>query len=176
MNFPHIVFLDFDGPLFPEKILLIPENNSDNEILKDLGLSPLVNYWKADPSIIAMLNSLYELRSYFIVITSIWADYHEKEQIESLLAINGLNITLHEDWKLNNSQDSKGHKIKDWLSRHKIADYMILDDDESGEDFSNNNYLEKCKLNKHKIVTVSMEDGVSMSNFYKMKSIIANWD
>ena len=25
MNFPHIVFLDFDGPLFPEKILLIPQ-------------------------------------------------------------------------------------------------------------------------------------------------------
>lgn len=176
MNFPHIIFLDFDGPLFPEKILLIPENNSDNDILKDLGLNSLINYWKADPCIIAMLNNLYELRSYFIVVTSVWADYHNKEQIESLLAINGLNITLHEDWKLETSSKSKGEKIKNWLLSHKIADYMIIDDDESGDDFLNNNYLSEHNLNKNKIVTVSMEDGVSMSNFYKMKSILANWD
>lgn len=176
MNFPHIIFLDFDGPLFPEKILLIPENNADSDMLKDLGLSPLINYWKADPAIIAMLNQLYELRSYFIVITSVWADYHDKEQMESLLAINGLNVTLHEDWKLDLVQESKGKRISDWLSKHKIADYMILDDDESGENFLDSRYLLENKINKDKIVLVSMEDGATMLNFYKMKAIVANWD
>ena len=130
MNFAHIVFLDFDGPLFPEKILLLAENNDDNFMLKELNLHPMVTYWKMEPCIIAMLNQLYEIRPYFIVVSSSWGTLHSKEQIETLFASNGLNVPLHEHWKLILNENFKTKNIENWLKNNKIADYMIIDDDE----------------------------------------------
>lgn len=176
MNFAHIVFLDFDGLLFPEKILLLEENNEDTSMLKELELHPLVTYWKMEPSIIAMLNQLYQLRPFFIVVSSSWANLHSKEQIETLLATNSLKVPLHEDWKIDLDKKTKTIAISNWLSNNKIADYMILDDDESGEEFTFIKEIEKNNLHKEKIILVSSEDGVSMSNFYQMKAIVANWD
>lgn len=176
MNFAHIVFLDFDGPLYPEKILLLSENNEDNSMLKELKLHPMVTYWKMEPSIIAMLNHLYDIRPYFIVVTSSWGHLHSKEQIETLLATNGLHVPLHADWKIEINGDSKAPYIRQWLDNHKIADYMIVDDEESGEEFNKVDYLEKIKLNKNKVILMSPEDGVTMANFFKMKAIVANWD
>ena len=175
MNYAHILFLDFDGPLYPEKILLIPENNKDNSMLRNLSLHPMVTYWKMDLATIAMLNQLYEIRPYFIVVSSSWADLHTKEQIESLLALNGLNIPLHKNWKLDCENLSRGERIKEWLDKNKIADYIILDDEDSGYVFQNLDYLKNLNLDKNKIVLCSLEDGVTMSNYYKMKAIIANW-
>ena len=79
LDFPHIVFLLNDGALFPEKISYWFRNNSDS-MLKDLDCS-LINYWKAGGIMCAMLNNLYELRD-SIVVTSVWADYHNKEQLD----------------------------------------------------------------------------------------------
>lgn len=176
MNFAHIVFLDFDGPLYPEKILLLPENNEDNTMLKELNLHPMVTYWKMEPSIIAMLNQLYEIRPYFIVVSSTWANLHSKDQIETLLATNGLNVPLHADWKIDLDNGKKSPHIKNWLDNHKIADYMIIDDDESGDEFNKVEYIERMNLNKNNIILLSPEDGVGMAHFFKMKAIVANWD
>lgn len=176
MNFAHIVFLDFDGPLFPEKILLVSENNEDNSMLKELNLHPMVTYWKMEPVIIAMLNQLYDIRPYFVVVSSSWGNLHTKEQIETLLATNGLHVPLHEDWKIQLDQDKKAQGIANWIENNKIADYMIIDDEESGEEFTNVNKIEKLKLSKEKIILLSPEDGVNMASFFKMKAIVANWD
>lgn len=176
MNFAHIVFLDFDGPLFPEKMLLVRENNEDNSMLSELNLHPMVTYWKMEPSIIAMLNQLYDLRPYFIVVSSSWGTLHTKEQIETLLATNGVTIPLHEDWKLNLENKTKAQSINEWLSSHKIADYMIVDDHESGEEFTESKILDKFNIHKNKIILLSPEDGVLMVDFFKMKSIVANWN
>lgn len=176
MNFAHVVFLDFDGPLFPEKILLLAENNDDNSMLKELNLHPMVTYWKMEPCIIAMLNQLYNLRPYFIVVSSSWGTLHTKEQIATLLASNGLIVPLHQDWKLVLEEKSKTSSIANWLSRHTIADYMIIDDEESGEDFTSERHLEKSNIHKSKIILLSSEDGVYMSDYFKMKAIIANWN
>lgn len=176
MNFAHIVFLDFDGPLYPEKILLLPENNEDSSMLHELNLHPMVTYWKMDPVIIAMLNQLYEIRPYFIVVSSSWANLHSKEQIETLLATNGLNVPLHDNWKIELEQNEKSQAIANWIKNHRIADYMIIDDDESGEEFTNISKIEKLYIAKEKIILLSPEDGVTMANFFKMKAIVANWD
>lgn len=175
MNFAHIVFLDFDGPLYPEKILLLPENN-DNTMLQELNLHPMVTYWKMEPCIIAMLNQLYELRPFFIVVSSSWANLHSKEQIETLFATNGLNIPMHEDWKIELGNYSKIVSIENWLKNKKIADYMIIDDDESGEDFLAAKKIENSKLIHSQIILLSSEDGITMSNYFKMKAIVANWN
>lgn len=176
MNFAHIVFLDFDGPLFPEKVLLLAENNANNSMLKELNLHPMVTYWKMEPCIIAMLNQLYELRPYFIVVSSSWGTLHSKEQIQTLLASNGLEVPLHNDWRLKLEEKYKTISVANWLNNNKISDYMIIDDDESGEDFSIENNLKKSNIDKNKIMILSSENGVSMSDYFKMKSIIANWD
>ena len=175
MNFAHIVFLDFDGPLFPEKALLLAENNENSDELKELGLHPMVTYWKMEPCIIAMLNQLYELRPFFIVVSSSWGEFHSKEQIERLLAYNGLNIPLHSDWKLMTEGEGKAKKIASWFADKKIADYMIVDDDESGEEFSQFINLEKNRLDNKRILLLSHENGATMSDYFKMQAIVANW-
>lgn len=176
MNFAHILFLDFDGTLYPEKILLIAENNEDNSMLKELNLNPMVTYWKMEPVIIAMLNQLYNIRPYFIVVSSSWGNLHTKEQIETLFATNGLSVPLHEDWKIEINQNKKAEGVANWIQSHKIADYMILDDEESGVEFQDIRKIENLKLNKQKIILLSPEDGVNMASFYKMKAIVANWN
>lgn len=180
MKKKHILFLDFDGPLFSKRALLLSENNEySSEYLKELDLDPRVTYWYADPVAIMMLIELYRIHSFKIVVTSLWAeeDFHNKNQIENLLRKNLLGIPLHVQWKTprNNSQ-CKATQIKEWLDNNAYDDYLILDDLESGKDFQNIDLLNKLNINKDKIVLVSAEDGILMRDFYKMQAIVLNWD
>lgn len=180
MNYPHIVFLDLDGPLFSGRALLMPENNGhESEILKQLKLHPFVSYWKADPVAIAMLHELHKIRPYHFVISSSWADdnQHNKEQIERLLKINDVNINLHKDWRTPRTKEKdKVKEVSMWLENNKYADYMVLDDWDSGDKFANDTLLRKNNLNKFKIVLVDAEEGITMKDFYKMQATVHNWD
>lgn len=179
MKYPHIIFLDFDGPLFSERALLLPENNGhSSEILRELNLNPLVSYFKMDSSAIAMLEYLYSIRTYQIVITSSWVENnkHSKEQIQRLLNINDISIKLHDNWKINKEGKEKVVAIKNWLDENKQSDYLILDDFESCEGLNNERVLIKNNIQRKKIVLVDEKNGILMSDFYKLQSIVANWD
>lgn len=173
MKNPYIIFLDFDGPLFSNRALMLPENHEYAQSnLEELKLNPLVTYWYADPVAIAMLVQLYRHRPYQLVISNAWGSLHNKEQIEGLLKRNGLGIPLHSSWNLPEGEN-KLAQIRNWLDINKYSDYMIIDDTRSGEDFLNLSNLNEYDLIKEKIVIVSMDDGIAYSDYFKMKAILA---
>ena len=68
-----VVFMDFDGPLFSSRALMLPQNNEYAEyFLNELNLNPLVSYWYADPVAVSMLNQLMKVRSFKMVISNNW--------------------------------------------------------------------------------------------------------
>lgn len=177
MKNSRIVFLDFDGPLFSHRALMLMENNDfAPEMLSKLNLNPLVSYWKADPVAIDMLHHLYRFRAFKIVVLSAWAEIHDKKQIEALLHENGLDITLHTDWRVDFSHLNKPEQIRTWLNKHQIENYLILDDDLSGEDLQNKELLQENNIDENKIVLVSADDGIAYHHYFRMKAIAADWE
>lgn len=174
-----VIFMDFDGPLFSSRALMLPQNNEYAEyFLNELSLNPLVTYWFADPVAVAMLNQLMKVRSFKLVISNNWAnsELHKKEDIIELLAKNNLEIPLHNAWKTDVESDlSRPMQIAKWLKKNQVDDYLIIDDHESGSDFKNYAILKESGLNTDKIVLVSNHDGILMSDFEKMKMIMQGW-
>jgi hypothetical protein len=180
MKLPHVLFLDFDGPLFSGKALLLPENNDNNSpTLKELDLHPMVSYWKADPMAIAILHELFKIRPFQLVISSDWADerLHDFSHIEKLLKINRLNIPMHKIWKTpRTGVKNRVQEIAQWLEENPHSDYLILDDEDSGGGLMDDKALHQLKIKKDKVIIVDFDEGISMRNYYQMKAIVANWD
>ncbi len=179
---PGVIFLDFDGPIFPSKIFIYPENNGVecSEICKKLNLHPYVNYWKADPNSIVMLNKLYEVYPYDLVISSSWADpwLHEKESIEAVLDINGLNYSLHQEWKTPRENIHYRHEqISSWLKKHSEYQdrYIIIDDHSSGDELSNLNTLSEHNIKQDNVFLVDIDDGLSYKQYKAIFSKLLTW-
>lgn len=164
MNYPHIIFLNLDGVLYPEKIIFLNENQKETPIYEELNLNKMIKYWKMDAVLVGMLNDLYNLRKYEFVLTSTWAKYHTKETIEKLFIYNNLEPIIHKDWKIDFNDKNKIENINEWLVNHKIADYLILD-----------STLESDLKENINITIIDNEDGVKMMDYYKMKAKILNW-
>lgn len=173
-----IIFLDFDGPIFPEKIHLYKENQGKFGIegcLK-LGLHAPFTYWYADNFAIAMLNELRKIKSYKLVISSSWADEKiaKKEQIENMLKANNLDYDMHEDWKTPREPLLRHEQIEKWLDNHPeiTNNYFILDDTKSAPDM----YFEKTylttKILKERVFLAHEKDGFNYEQFDDMKFAI----
>ncbi len=179
---PGVIFLDFDGPIFPSKVFLYPENNGEYsaEFCKKLNLHPYVNYWKADPNSIIMLNKLYEVYPYDLVISSSWADswLHEKEQIKSVLDINSLNYNLHIDWRTPRDKNHTRHEqISDWLKTHNEyrSNYLIIDDHSSGDQLSDLDVLKEHHILEEHVFLVDIDEGISYKQYKQMFSKLLTW-
>lgn len=174
------MFLDFDGPLFSTRALMLAENNEyAQETLEKLKLHSLVSYWYADPVAIAMLIELYRFKPYQLVISSNWAneELHSKEQIENLLKHNGLGIPFHINWTLNrNNYEKRVEQIKEWLDNNEYSDYIIIDDHDSGVDMNDEKQLKQLGMDKNKIVLVNFDDGLLTKDFYQAKAIMDYWN
>lgn len=174
-----VVFMDFDGPLFSSRALMLPQNNEYAEyFLNELNLNPLVSYWYADPVAVSMLNQLMKVRSFKMVISNNWAnsELHQKEDIMGLLEKNNIEVPLHNAWKTDVESDlSRPMQIAKWLKRNQVDDYMVIDDNESGIDFKNYAILKEAGLSSDKIVLVNSQDGILMSDFERMKVIMQGW-
>lgn len=176
-----IVFLDFDGPIFPEKIFMYPQNQG--QVTKDkcleLDLHPHVTYWYADPFAIAILNKLKEDYNYKLVISSSWAEkrMHEKSHIEQILKENGLNYDLHDDWMTPRYNKIRQEQIEDWLKNHpEVGDYyIILDDTKSAPElFFEKTYLTST-LNQRNVYLAHEKDGLSYDQFEDMHFLMGYW-
>jgi hypothetical protein len=178
MKKESVMFLDLDGPLFSSRALMLPENNEyARETLTELKLNSIISYWYADPVAIAMLIELYRFKPYKIVISSSWAnsDLHNEEQITNLLKRNGLGIPFHKNWKTISEDNNKVVQIKDWLKNTECTNYIVLDDYESGKEFQDQKLIIDNNIRKECITLVDFDNGILLSDFYKMKAILANW-
>lgn len=176
-----VVFLDFDGPIFPSKVFLYPENNGEisAEKCKELELHPYVTYWKADPNSIVMLNKLHEIYPYELVISSSWADdwLHKKQHIEGVLCINNLQYTFHNEWKTPRDKFHTRHEqIGHWLKKNPNVDkYIILDDHSSGDSLADETSLNDENIKKDSVFLVDIHEGITYDIYQKMRKIINDW-
>jgi hypothetical protein len=179
---PGVIFLDFDGPIFPSKVFILPENSGKiaTDVCAELNLHPYVNYWKADPISIAMLNRLFNLYPYDLVISSSWADdwLHEKNQIEAVLVKNELNYNLHNTWRTPRDKYNHRHEqISHWLELHQEYkdNYIILDDTSSGAGLANKKELKKFNLNPENVFLVDVDEGMTHKIYKSISSKLLNW-
>lgn len=179
---PGVIFLDFDGPIFPSRIMLMPQNRGKDakEGCAALNLHPYVDYWYADPVAINMLNILHDIYPYDLVISSSWADewLHERKEIDGLLNKNGLNYTMHEDWRTpRDFYHGRHEQIGQWLKKHPEYNnnYLILDDILSGPCLNEKDELAEHNIKMENIILVDETEGISYKQFLQMTKVVQYW-
>lgn len=183
-----VVFLDFDGPLYPHKALLLPENQPNfpkhfpplNQA-RELNLHPYINYWKMDPFAIAMLNNLSRRDCVFVLSTS-WITLHDFPTLDNLLKINGFKGTILEDWSVDIKQSIDGletrlnraQSIAEWLSRHPEyqSQYIIIDDLSSAPEMAKEDLMTMYGLSYSRIFLADIDNGLSLSTYQKMLTFV----
>ncbi len=188
----NVLFLDFDGPLFPSRtIQWHPDNRArtyPGTVLKGLSNPHSPRYWKMDEISVDMLNELYKVYAFDTVVSSSWRRVCSLEFIEELFQVNGLNLTLHEDWDtptrtFRNCRRSE--EINEWMEAHPdVEDCMVIDDRSSGESLFG---LQQARSNARiygdrkfvepyprigKIMMVDEEFGISRYDFLNMQDYI----
>lgn len=191
-----ILFLDFDGPLFSDRVIL---HHKDNESLKnptmldffntlnkngDTFAATCLSYWKMDDCAVNILNKLMQISPFKTVISSSWRELCSLESIQYLFELNGLNLDIHDDWMtetnhINNHWGVEGHdrliQIKRWIELHKdeICDYVILDDVLSGGSLINESKLKSLQINPERVIIVDHNIGLEHEHWLTLKDILS---
>lgn len=130
-----VLFLDFDGPLFPDRVIRHGPHISSYP--GSTSFHPHVSYWEMDVTSVRQLNSLYKIFPFDTVVSSSWKNFTTVDQVVDLFSVNGLNLHLHQDWCTPyNFTNHRSHEIAGWLygyTQNNICpDHIILDDPWSG--------------------------------------------
>lgn len=178
------LFLDFDGPLFPNRWIMYASDNN-KPYPGRVNMPDTVSYWKMDPLSVEMLNSLYELYPFNLVISSAWKKFVSRDQCQDLFVTNGLTLPLIDDeteWctiRLDNNRMPYSHRsgcsraaeIREYITRHNITEYLILDDPWSGSSLDDNDN----ELEKTRIVMVNPDSGIGSHDYQQMLSVVRQW-
>ena len=181
-----VLFLDFDGPLFPERH--IPHSRSIREYPGKLGLHPFINYWEMDRTSVRQLNALYSMYDFDTVISSSWQNYVDLPQIQELFRVNGLDLHIHPDWgtelewnegnPLGRRSSNRARNIGEWLDAHAInsnvPSHIILDDPQSGSSLDEVD-LAHIGVDPASVHMVNPDVGIDSDLFKNMKSIVNSW-
>jgi hypothetical protein len=113
-----VIFLDIDGVL---TTTMWSSNYSEFNPVCTNGLLKLLD---ADPSLRLVISSVWRLGS------APGSALDETTRLYKELNRYGLIEKLHEDWRTISNHDwIRGQEIEEWLSRHEVENYLILDDD-----------------------------------------------
>ncbi len=181
-----VLFLDFDGPLFPNRIIKFdPDNRLPYPGTVEMPPNEIVTYWKMEPLAVHMLNFLHEIHPFETVISSSWKRWVNKEQILDIFHVNGLKLDLHEgeystpDINRNTSYwsgysaNTRAKEIETWLINHgEVDDYLILDDPDSGSSLTD---YDNHTLEKDRIVMVEPDTGIGTHHYNRLCDIVAHW-
>ena len=141
-----VLFLDFDGPLFSDRMVKFhPDNTYNNkgvthirELVREM--SPLVansvDYAHMDPASVNMLNRLQDQYGFLTVISSSWKHFLSKAGICDLFNINDLLLPLHDSWVTPKGKaGNRLGDIHDWFEENggiDKYDWIAIDDPISG--------------------------------------------
>ena len=177
-----VLFLDFDGPLFSDRVIgFHPDNSRPYPGAEKLNPGYTLTYWKMDEIAVSMLNKLYSIHPFDTVISSTWKTFASREFIEELFKINGLNLHLHQDWdtpRITFKRCRRIEEIIDWLDKHPdYAECIVVDDPWSGESICS--YREAKTENKRipnrNIVIVDPTIGLEVNHYSAMRRIVEVW-
>lgn len=169
----YIVFIDFDGPLFPKRTFLMNENKNifQSQKCKELKLHPYITYWKMDQMAVGMLNNFAERGAKFVLSTS-WSQLHDLPTLENLLKINGFNGEIHKDWHLDFNQEdlNRSQQIKKWLDSHPEYNqkYIMIDDVVSAPEIAKPDLMKMYGLDPYRIFLVDENNGILMKQYHDM--------
>lgn len=162
----NVLFLDFDGPLFPyNKITNV------HPWPKGLTLHPFIQYWKMDTQAVSMLNQLKQIHPFKTVISSSWKKYVDFPNMQHLFKVNNLNMDFHDDpiaKRMSFGYTSRAQDISSWLDDNPVNDYIVLDDPDSGKG------LKDSKLKNVHLVNPTF--GLDVDTFRSMKNIVRGWN
>lgn len=151
-----VLFLDFDGPLFPDRVIRFSPPASE---YPGKNLHKWVTYWQMDVTSVRQLNYLFDLYNFDTVISSSWGDLCSLEQIQELFDVNGLRLRIHQDWDIPHGgrfSANRAHRIKWWLDEHSVngvyPNHLILDDPMSGSCLCDIYVMDKLGLSEAFIV------------------------
>ena len=172
-----VLFLDFDGPMFPERGIKFTPSMSVYP--GNTKFHPFINYWEMDRTSVRQLNYLYDMYQFDTVISSSWKQYCSKENIEDLFEVNNLHLHLHDNWCTPSRMSS--YRVNDicwWLDKVTVQEgenrvcpsHIILDDPWSGS------YLEDT--NGHgmqEAYMVNPDLGIDSDIFNNMRAQVQSW-
>lgn len=172
-----VLFLDFDGPLFPER--QIQHSPTMDEYPGKLKFHPFISYWEMDRISVRQLNKLYSIYPFDTVVSSTWKDFVSREQVEELFSVNDLNLKLHEDWATTSNgrvTAQRVHEIKWWLDDHIVGDkklaHIILDDPWSGSSLLCGAWKD---LGLMEPFIIDPNVGIDPPCYCKMQKVVISW-
>ncbi len=173
----HVLFLDFDGPLFSDRYIVYHPDNR-RPYPGNVAMPDNINYWKMDPLSVDMLNFMHDIFAFTTVVSSSWKRFVNKEQCQDLFEVNGLKLNLADDWAtvrmdtFGRRQCCRASEIAEYIDRHGIAEYIILDDPGSGLSLDDH---DNHTMEKHRIVMVNPDVGIGSYEHRQMMKIINSW-
>ena len=188
----NILFLDFDGPLWSDRVTEFHPDNLDLDhprrgiihdtmvLNGDTFIAQILTYWKMDDIAVGMLNTLAELYTFKTVVSSSWREICSRDTIECIFKQNNLNITLHSHWATDSHRDpldvhvtDRLLQIKRWIDQHDVRNYAIVDDPESGEALNDPNMVTQYGLDPNNVIIVDPSIGLELKHYYSMRQILS---
>lgn len=164
---PIILFLDFDGPLFPERSNFLPGNHSGEPCIHP-ELPRKMHYWNMDPIAVHFLNQIHKEHKFLTVVSSTWRELCSREEIELLFRVNDLRLQFADDWATQEI-GTRLDDIAEYIKRNNVKAYFIIDDPWSGPDLMDASMSEHCDVvSEDAVFLCNPEEGI---DYHLMKKI-----
>jgi len=140
-----ILFLDFDGPVIPQRVYTYNIQHYDRACV----------HW--DPSAAAIVKDVLLCTGAKLVISSAWRR-QGYDRIVKILEYNGISEAfLHKDWRTETDpDDTRANRILRWVEQHPaVTEWVAVDDEPLSEETKHGN----SKIGPH-FVHVTLEDGI----------------
>jgi hypothetical protein len=190
----NILFLDLDGPAFPDAVIQYHPDQS-KPYPGDFDMSETITYWKMCERFRDMWVHLYKTRDFKTVISSSWRKYYKDPFcFYDLFEVNGLPLELHDDWHTPIISSGRGgfdsystgygldcvraSEIHYWLQNHpEVKDFAILDDPDSGNSLlpDGGAWNTAHEHMRNNIVLVNYDTGLGGYDIQRMLNITKPW-
>jgi len=179
------LFLDLDGPMFPDRWIRFASANR-RPYPGRMEMPDIVDYWTMDPLSVEMLNFLYDLHPFRVVLSSSWKKFVSRAQCQDLFITNGLTLQLIDDEKewctirldrnsglpySHRSGCSRAAEIREYILRHNVEEYLILDDPMSGSSLDDKNH----ELDAERVIMVDPDVGIGSYDYQRMLKVVKKW-
>jgi hypothetical protein len=176
----QVIFLDFDGPLFPNRVIKWSLQNGYNaegtkflrdyaELCGDTFGASCLSYTKMDDVAVGMLRKLNNLVDFEVVVSSSWNRLFSLDTIKKLFELNGLSdLKFHEHWYTPRVSigGRRTAEIEEWLEDHpEVVNYVIVDDVHSGSCL-------KTYKSPARVVWADPDTGLSEANYTQIYNIL----
>lgn len=148
-----VLFLDIDGPLIPGRAYAMPGQTK-----------PIVK--KFDPCAVGIINEVCWKQHRKLVIHSSWVKFIDEVggDLKEYMISEGLSPQIWHSDPICSPLGWRYDRVNEWLSRHEVEDFKILDD------VPCNDIFEEERLKEH-LLLIDFENGITMDNWREMQ----NW-